>query len=160
MKFSELNDNDKKVIVGIHKAIIARGDDWVYPNDVDYDEKTDQHTFDEDWTNEDGGCYNLLNDGSAACIIGFIAIDQGLHTTRESTAQNDGTRWRVTFLVKEAMAEAQKAQDRNRPWGHALDRFNEVVRVGVQDYDKFLPILLSSHGISLIAGRPVGTPNS
>lgn len=160
MKFSELNDSDKKVIVGIHKAIIARGADWVYPNEVKTDPITGDSTFDEDWTNDTGGCYNLLNDGSAACIIGFVAVDQGLPTQRVSNALADGRRWDVSSPLINAMGSAQSEQDRKEPWGDALHVFNLSLRGQITDYDKFLPVLLSSHGIALIDGKPVGIPNS
>lgn len=118
MKISELPDVDRKVIDGIDNAIRARGADWVYP----------QGDGDDDWHHGDGNCVNLLPNGDPACIIGFIAVDQGLPTVRESSAPIDAERWGVSGVIGLAMLEAQASQDHGRDWGKARIEFYDTLR--------------------------------
>lgn len=106
-KFEEA---DLKVIAGMNAAIKDRGRNWVYP-------------VGEDGWQGDEGCVNLLPDGSGACIIGYIAVDQGLYTTRDSQAGIDARRWGVSPPVKAAMETAQELQDGGHTWGEAYDDF-------------------------------------
>lgn len=103
---------DLKVIQGIRNAVAARGEDWVYPKDGG-----------PDWVTDSGTCYNLLPNGEPACIIGFIAVDQGLPTERETSANSDADDWGVSGPVRTAMVEAQGTQDEGYPWGVAMERF-------------------------------------
>lgn len=130
-----LIDIDKKVIRGIRHAVDARGEDWRYPNGMfdggrNYEPNNGPYYengllchADSDWTDNGGGCRNLLPNGDPACIIGFCAVDQGLSTNRSSDAISDASRWGVSLVVERAMRAAQRAQDNGYVWGVAWDRF-------------------------------------
>lgn len=122
---NELNDVDKVVIRTIAEVVKERGADWVYPvartTDPDYEEETDWHEASRT------GCVNLKLDGSAACIIGAIAVKAGLPTERVSTAQRDGLRWGVSRPVLAAMCDAQYRQDDMNTWGAALEEFDYIL---------------------------------
>lgn len=129
-----VNKNDIKVIRGIRNAVKARGSDWRYPNGMIDGELIEQAwanndlvDFDPQWTNHMGDCYNLLPNGEPACIIGFIAVDQGLPTQRESNAPSDACRWQVSGSVADAMAAAQTVQDAGFTWGVAVEQFFEYL---------------------------------
>lgn len=107
---------DLKVIQGIRNAVAARGKDWVYPKDSG-----------PDWVTDSDTCVNLLPSGEPACIIGFVAVDQGLPTERETSAPQDAADWGVSFPIGKAMIEAQIAQDKGEPWGVAMERFFGVL---------------------------------
>ena len=118
-----LNENDKKVIRGIANAVRARGEDWVYPN-----YRTTPEQVAEGWSlANENPCYNLLHDGTPACIIGFIAVDQGLPTKRATSAGSDAVRWGVSRQVQIAMIHAQSAQDLGATWGAAMQSFDDVL---------------------------------
>lgn len=123
----ELSEVDRKVIAGIEAAVAERGEDWRYPHGRVDGEQVAQFWRDPDWVGEGGSCYNLLPDGSAACIIGFIAVSQGLPTNRVSDAVEDAERWDVSNPIGEAMSDAQKAQDEGFTWGVARARFYEIL---------------------------------
>lgn len=148
MLFAELKDVDRQVIKGIHRVVAERGADWRYPNgrvDGGYIEGA---VTDPEWS-EDGSCYNLLHDGSGACIIGTLAVDQGLPTTRSSSAGSDADRWEVSPVVYLAMREAQQRQDTGYTWGVALEAFDRVLSTGnhftrpVGEYAEGLAALLA-----------------
>lgn len=120
MNISELSEVDRKVIDGIDNAIRARGADWVYP----------QYDDEDDWHHGDGNCVNLLWNGEPACIIGFIAVDQGLPTRRESAAGLDAARWGVSGAVKRAMIDTQMHQDDGCAWGEVRQEFYRTLRNG------------------------------
>jgi len=105
-----LKDVDLQVVRGIVNAVNARGADWVYP---------------DEWRRDGKGtsCKNLREDGSAACIIGFIAVDQGLPTIEDSEAACDAENWGVSGSVGSAMDAAQSAQDGGKTWGYAGGAF-------------------------------------
>lgn len=113
---------DKKVIRGIRNAVAARGEDWVYP---------------DEWREEEAGsCTNLRPDGSAACIIGFIAVDQGLPTRHVSSSFADAINWGVSGAVADAMAIAQQVQDDEKSWGEAVSEFFQVLDDAGFDYSE------------------------
>lgn len=152
MKFSDLNDNDLAVIRGIHNAIASRGADWRYPNGMRDGMRLAEEVIgklDRNWASGPGACYNLLLNGDAACIIGFIAVDQSLPTVRNSNATYDARNWDVSDATTFAMISAQGKQDNGYTWGEALAAFNEKMIGGVEDYERELPGFL----------HPVGTPN-
>ena len=105
-----LKDVDLQVVRGIVNAVNARGADWVYP---------------DEWRRDGKGtsCKNLREDGSAACIIGFIAVDQGLPTFEDNNAASDAENWVVSDSVGSAMEAAQSAQDGGATWGYAGEAF-------------------------------------
>ena len=103
----ELSEVDLKVINGLLNAVEDRGTDWVYPME---------------WRDA-GACVNLRPDGTAACIIGYIAVDQKLETTTTNDAAQDAARWGVSAAIENAMAKAQAIQDEDLPWGDAASRF-------------------------------------
>lgn len=139
IRFEELNENDLKVIRGIHNVVKERGEDWRYPNGKVDGTYPEDATFDPRFTNTlFGGCFNLLEDGSGACIIGALAVDQGLLTARSNTAALDGDNWKVSYDVREAMITAQTRQDFGYVWGEALNVFNFVLRARIEDYDAAL----------------------
>lgn len=135
-----VNKNDIKVIRGIRNALKARGSDWRYPNgkiDGELIEGAWANNylidFDPQWTDHMGDCYNLLHNGEPACVIGFIAVDQGLPTRRKSNAVADVYRWQVSVSVGGAMLEAQTVQDAGFTWGVAVERFFEhLANVGYE----------------------------
>ena len=111
-----LKDVDVKVVRGIVNAVGERGVDWLYP-----DEWRDYGGYAQ---SEFGGtCQNLLNDGSPACIIGFIAVDQGLPTFQETNATSDAELWNDSHSIGDAMLAAQKVQDDRLSWGRAGEAF-------------------------------------
>lgn len=112
-----LNENDIKVIRGIANAVAERGADWLYPREAN----------NPDWVNETGGCYNLLPDGSGACIIGTLAVLEGMPTVRVSYSSLDADNWGVSLSVKKAMGRAQTMQDQGYTWGYALDAFDKTL---------------------------------
>ena len=101
-----LKDVDLQVVRGIVNAVNERGVDWLYP---------------VEWRRggKETNCKNLHEDGTAACIIGFIAVDQGLPTSAYSDAVSDAENWVVSDSVGRAMETAQRAQDTGKPWGVA-----------------------------------------
>ena len=105
-----LKEVDLQVVRGIVNAVNARGVDWVYP---------------VEWRRAGKGtnCRNLHEDGSAACIIGFIAVDQGLPTVEDNDASSDAENWVVSHPVGGAMEAAQSAQDQGKTWGYAGEAF-------------------------------------
>ena len=105
-----LKEVDLQVVRGIVNAVNARGADWVYP---------------DEWRHTGKGtrCKNLREDGSAACIIGFIAVDQGLPTIEYRDAARDAENWVVSDSVGSAMEAAQSAQDGGKTWGYAGGAF-------------------------------------
>ena len=105
-----LKDVDLQVVRGIVNAVNERGADWVYP---------DEWRRDGEGTN----CKNLHCDGTAACIIGFIAVDQGLPTFEDNNAASDAENWVVSDSVGSAMEAAQSAQDGGATWGYAGEAF-------------------------------------
>jgi len=105
-----LKDVDLQVVRGIVNAVNERGADWVYPDEWRRPDK---------WVS----CKNLHEDGSAACIIGFIAVDQGLPTIEYNNAGCDAENWVVSDPVDSAMQAAQSAQDDGATWGHAGGAF-------------------------------------
>ena len=129
---SDLSEVDVKVINGILNAVAERGEGWRYP---------------EDWRSITSGgrdkvCTNLHPDGSPACIIGFIAVNQGLPTEQFSSARYDGLQWGASGAIKDAMIEAQSSQDRRESWGTATRKFfKELSDLGVT------PETLTRHGI-------------
>lgn len=125
MQFSEV---DIKVIRGIRRAVDERGEDWRYPNGwVDGLPPVDGWITDPDWVGPMGGCYNLLPDGSGACIIGCAAVNSGLPTQRASGAACDAQDWGVSPGIEMAMVRAQAVQDEGYTWGFAWDQFLEVL---------------------------------
>lgn len=121
MQFSEV---DIKVIRGIRQAVDERGEDWRYPNGrVDGKPPANDWVPDPDWAMPGGRCYNLLPDGSGACIIGCAAVNAGLPTARASDAAYDAQNWGVSPGVKEAMVRAQAIQDEGYTWGFAWEQF-------------------------------------
>lgn len=137
MKFSELNENDLKVIRGIHNVVKERGADWRYPNGyVDGNPAYAENPIDAKvCAGADGGCVNLREDGTGSCIIGSVAVDQKLDTVRVSSAGQDADRWEVSNGVRDAMIGAQSKQDTGFAWGTALARFNTVLAQRIEDYD-------------------------
>jgi len=118
MTFSEV---DLKVIRGIKNAVADRGADWVYP---------------DEWREggyQAGSCFNLRPDGSAACIIGYIAVDQGLDTHAVSSADKDAQNWGVSSVLVMGMIEAQETQDHRKTWGAALEAFERVIGMTVDE---------------------------
>ena len=105
-----LKEVDLQVVRGIVNAVNERGADWVYP---------------DEWRHAGEGtsCRNLREDGSAACIIGFIAVDQGLPTIANNDAADDAENWVVSDSVGSAMQAAQSAQDGGATWGYAGGAF-------------------------------------
>ena len=105
-----LKEVDLQVVRGIVNAVNERGAHWVYP---------------DEWRHagKGTGCKNLRGDGSAACIIGFIAVDQGLPTDEDSNAAYDAENWGVSDSVRSAMGAAQSAQDDRKTWGYAGGEF-------------------------------------
>jgi hypothetical protein len=105
-----LKEVDLQVVRGIVNAVNERGADWVYP---------------VEWRDPGEGisCKNLHEDGSAACIIGFIAVDQGLPTIEGNGAADDAENWVVSDSVGSAMQAAQSAQDDRKTWGYAGGAF-------------------------------------
>src|SRR5690606_27138965 len=83
--------------------------------------------IEEGWTDHSGGCYNLLPNGDPACIIGFVAVDQGLPTYKSSNAGEDAGRWGVSREVGWAMGRAQRTQDQGWNWGRAARSFFETL---------------------------------
>jgi len=141
MKFSDLNENDLKVIKGIHNVVAERGADWRYPTGKVDGTRPTGATFDPKYTDAlFGGCYNLIlgDDTKGACIIGALAVDQGLPTVRSSSAGADASRWSVSKPVHLAMRSAQIAQDKGFVWGEALKAFNDDLRDRIEDYDAAL----------------------
>ena len=65
----------------------------------------------------------MREDGTAACIIGFVAVDQGLPTIEGGGASSDAENWVVSRPVGSAMEAAQDAQDGGKPWGVAGESF-------------------------------------
>lgn len=119
----DFNDNDKKVIRGIANVVAERGEDWRYPNGWKDGKYIEGFKHDPDWSYE-GRCYNLLPDASGACIIGSLAVDQGLPTKRVSSSGDDASDWGVSAPVGYAMALAQGRQDSGYVWGKALAAFD------------------------------------
>ena len=103
-----LKEVDLQVVRGIVNAVNERGVDWVYP---------------DEWRRAGTNCKNLHEDGSAACIIGFIAVDQGLPTIENSDAASDAENWVVSDSVGSAMEDAQSTQDGGATWGYAGGEF-------------------------------------
>jgi len=105
-----LKEVDLQVVRGIVNAVNERGAHWVYP---------------DEWRHagKGTGCKNLHEDGSAACIIGFIAVDQGLPTVEDNVAALDAENWGVSDPVGSAMEAAQSAQDDRKTWGYAGEAF-------------------------------------
>jgi len=125
----ELTENDKKVIRGIAVVVAERGADFVYPRPGE----ATPETTPEDWhpvllSGAYGpGCFNLKLDGSGACIIGALAVNQGLMTNRESSANADAANWNASSAVTFAMQDAQKKQDDGATWGEALEAFDATL---------------------------------
>lgn len=143
MLFAELNKNELKVIKGIHRVVAERGADWRYPNGrIDGAQAEKDFVFDPDWS-EEGSCYNLLPDGSAACIIGSLAVDQGLPTYRSGSAGADAHRWGVSTRIEMAMRAAQNLQDAGYTWGVALDAFDMEMSNSFFDYAEGLAKLMT-----------------
>ena len=105
-----LKDVDLQVVRGIVNAVNERGADWVYP---------------DEWrrAGEGTNCKNLHYDGTAACSIGFIAVDQGLPTFEDNNAASDAGNWVVSDSVGSAREAAQSAQDDGKTWGYAGGEF-------------------------------------
>ena len=105
-----LKEVDLQVVRGIVNAVNERGADWLYP---------------VEWRRggKETNCKNLHDDGTAACIIGFIAVDQGLPTIADSEAVSDAENWVVSDSVGSAMKAAQVAQDDGETWGYAGGEF-------------------------------------
>lgn len=144
MKFSELNENDLKVIKGIHNVVAERGADWRYPNGKVDNTEPEGATFDPKYTNYlFGACRNLLDNGKGACIIGSTAVDQALETVQNTNYAADANRWEVSPVVRDGMHRAQLEQDRGFNWGYALEAFNTVLRARIEDYDAALLDLLA-----------------
>lgn len=119
MSTIELNENDRKVIRGIYLAVQERGEDYLYPEE-------------ESITGELGEkrCANLREDGTGSCIIGTLAVIEGLPTIRESHATSDASAWGVSDPVEDGMFNAQVTQDTGATWGEALESFDHHLRSG------------------------------
>ena len=127
----ELSEVDLKVVRGINNAVKSRGEGWRYPNGWVDEQRIEDFDIDPDWALFGGGCYNLLPNGDPACIIGFVAVDQGLPTERESSAEVDARNWQVSNAVSAAIVLAQNEQDSGYVWGKARDAFyDELVEYG------------------------------
>jgi hypothetical protein len=129
-----LKEVDLKVIRGIINAVEDRGPNWTYP---------------DEWRRDGIGtaCFNLNEDGSASCIIGYIAVNQELPTYRESASGVDASRWGVSMPIRLAMTSAQDAQDIGSPWGIARsDFFRELADAGYTS-----DVLLNEYGIEVPA---------
>lgn len=107
----ELNVNDRKVIRGIHLAVQERGADYLYPESEEVGNT----------------CVNLREDGTGSCIIGTLAVIEGLPTVQDSYAAEDASRWDVSYAVTMAMIEAQSIQDIGATWGEALKKFDRLL---------------------------------
>lgn len=127
----KLKDVDLKVIRGIINAVNDRGPEWRYPAEWRFG----------------GHCYNLNEDGTAACIIGYIAVNQELPTERESCAGDDADRWGVSLVTRRAMGNAQENQDSGAPWSSAQNCFF----LELADAGYTADVLLAEYGIEVPA---------
>lgn len=111
----QLTETDKKVIRGLHRAVAARGADFVYPDEWKYDPSIVGIT---------GSCVNLLLDGTPGCIVGWMAVDQGLQVSRYGSVRSQLARhhWDISPEVELLLAHTQGAQDLEVPWGASLER--------------------------------------
>lgn len=111
----QLTETDKKVIRGLHRAVAARGADFVYPDEWKYDPSIVGIT---------GSCVNLLLDGTPACIVGWMAVDQGLQVSAHGGVgtQLAAYHWNVSPRVELLLAHTQASQDQEVPWGASLDQ--------------------------------------
>ena len=111
--------NRENVRQALEESIAEKGADYTYPRA--------------------GGCFYALN-GHPSCIVGHVVnrIDPELfHKLIELDRDGGDTDWATMAerlgldgdpFLTDALAAAQEAQDRGRPWGVALDRFEEGLK--------------------------------